>query len=133
MQNLVSYRILINSISSEDNLDNFFYAKVSEVTQLCLTPCNPGDCSPPGSSVHGILQARILEWVAISFSREFSRPRDRIQVSRIAGRCFNLWATREALSMLNTMQICSECLYQWQLQKWMVFLVRFSKMVIVRL
>ena len=55
------------------------------------------DCSPPGSSVHGILQARILEWVAISFSRGSSRPRDRTQVSCIAGKCFNLWATREAL------------------------------------
>ena len=55
----------------------------------------PVDCSPPGSSVHGILQARLLEWVAISFSRGSSRPRDRTQVSRIAGRCFNLWATGE--------------------------------------
>ena len=50
--------------------------------------CDPGDCSPPGSSVHGILQARILEWVAISFSRGSSRPRDQTQVSHIAGRCF---------------------------------------------
>ena len=54
------------------------------------------DCSPPGSSVHRILQARILEWVASSFSRGSSRPRDLTQVSRIAGRRFNLWATREA-------------------------------------
>ena len=45
--------------------------------QSCLTFCNPVDCSPPGSSVHGILQARILEWVAISFSRGSSQPRDR--------------------------------------------------------
>ena len=43
--------------------------KESKVTQLCLTLCNPMDCSPPGSSVHGIFQARVLEWVAISFSR----------------------------------------------------------------
>ena len=43
----------------------------SEVAQSCLTPCDPVDCSPPGSSVHGILQARILEWVAISFSRGY--------------------------------------------------------------
>ena len=42
----------------------------SEVTQLCLTPCYPLDCSPPGSSTHGIFQARVLEWVAISFSRD---------------------------------------------------------------
>ena len=45
--------------------------------------CNPMDCSPPGSSVHGILQARIVEWVAISFSRESSQPRDETHVSCI--------------------------------------------------
>ena len=56
----------------------------------------PVDCSPPSSSIHGILQARILEWVAISFSRGSSRPRDRTQVSQIAGRRFNLCTTREA-------------------------------------
>ena len=60
------------------------------------------DCSPPGSSVHGILQARILEWVAISFSRGSSGPRDWTQVSHIAGRCFNLCDTREALIYKNT-------------------------------
>ena len=54
------------------------------------------DCSLPGSSFHGILQARVLEWVAISFSRGSFWPRDWIRVSRIPGRCFNLWATREA-------------------------------------
>ena len=70
----------------------------SEVAQSCPTLCDPMDCSPPGSSVHGILQARILKWVAISFSRGSSWPRDRTQVSHISGRCFNLWATWEALS-----------------------------------
>ena len=54
------------------------------------------DCSPPGSYVRGILQARILERVAISFSRGSSRPRDWTQVSRISGRHFNHWITREA-------------------------------------
>ena len=53
------------------------------------------DCSLPGSSVHGILQARILEWVAISFCRRSSQPRDRTQVSCIAGRFFTNWAMRE--------------------------------------
>ena len=52
-----------------------------KVTQSCLTLYNPVDCSPLGSSIHGILQARILEWVAISFSRGSSQPRDRTQVS----------------------------------------------------
>ena len=60
---------------------------------VCPTFCNPMDCSPPGSSVHGIFQARILEWVAISFSRS----RDLTQASHIAGRYFTFWATREAL------------------------------------
>ena len=72
------------------------YESESEVAQSCPTLCHPVDCSPPGSSVHGILQARILEWVAISFSRGSSWPRDRTQVSCIAGRHFTLWATREA-------------------------------------
>ena len=65
----------------------------SEVAQSCLTLCDPVDCSLPGFSVHGILQARVLEWVAISFSRGSSQHRDWTQVSRIAGRRFNLWAT----------------------------------------
>jgi len=56
----------------------------SSVAQSCLTLCYPMDCSPLGSSVHGILQARILEFVAISYSRGSSRPRDQIQVSCIS-------------------------------------------------
>ena len=68
-----------------------------EVAQSCPTLCDPMDCSLPGSSIQGILQARILEWVAISFSRGSSQPRDQTQVSCIGGRRFNLWATREAL------------------------------------
>ena len=55
------------------------------------------DCSPPGSSVHGIFQARVLDWVAIFFSRASSQPRDRTWVSHIVGRRFTIWATREAL------------------------------------
>ena len=58
---------------------------------------NTMDCSRPGSPVHRILQARILEWVAIPFSRGSSRPRDRTQVSCLAERFFTIWATREAL------------------------------------
>ena len=54
-----------------------------KIDQLCLTLCDPMDCSMPGSSVHGILQARILEWVP--FSRGSSQPRDQTQVSHIAG------------------------------------------------
>ena len=68
-----------------------------KIAQSCPTLCDPVDCSLPGSSVHGILQARILEWVAISFSRGSSRPGDQTRVSRIAGRRFTIWATREAI------------------------------------
>ena len=69
----------------------------SEVAQSCPTLCDPVDCSLPGSSLHGILQATILEWLAISFSRGSSQLRDRTQVFHIAGRHFNLRAIREAL------------------------------------
>ena len=65
------------------------------VTQSCLTFCDPMDCSPPGSSVHGILQARILEWVSVHFSRGSSWTRDRTRVSCVAGRFFTVWATRK--------------------------------------
>ena len=70
--------------------------KVKSLSRVQL--CYPVEYSPPDSSVYGIFQARILEWVAISFSRGSSQPRDQTQLSRIAGRCFNLWATREALT-----------------------------------
>ena len=72
------------------NSIQFWVESESEVAQSCPTLCDPMDCSPPGSSVHGIFQARILEWAAISFSRGSSQPRDWTQVSRITGRCFNL-------------------------------------------
>ena len=65
-------------------------------TQSCLILCDSMDCSPPGSWVHGILQAGILEWEAIPFSRGSSQPMDQIWLSRIAGRFFTVWATREA-------------------------------------
>ena len=73
--------------------------------QSCLTLCDPIDCSPPSSSVHGILQARILEWVAIPFSRVSSQPTDWTQVSCIAGRFFTIWATRKAHLCANGTQI----------------------------
>ena len=90
----------------------------AEVAQSCLALCDPMDCSPPrllapwhfpgmntGVGCHFLLQgifptqARILEWVAISFSRGSSPPRDHTRVSSIVGRRFTVWATREALSL----------------------------------
>ena len=69
------------------------------VTPSCPTLYDPRDCSPGGSSVHGILQAWILQWVAISFSRGSSPPRDQTRVSWIIGRFMTIWATREALQI----------------------------------
>ena len=59
---------------------------------------DPMNCSLPGSYVHGILQARVLEWIVIPFSRETSWPRNWTQVSCFAGRCFTDWVTQEALA-----------------------------------
>ena len=66
------------------------------VTSLMSNSLQPCRLKLPGSSVHGILQARIVEWVAMLSSRGSSQPRNRTQVSRIAGRFFTIWATREA-------------------------------------
>ena len=80
------------------------------VAQSCLTLCNPMDYT-----VHEILRARILEWAAFSFSRGSSQPRDQTQVSRIAGRFFTSWATREALghnycSIIHAQPIDIQCI-----------------------
>ena len=66
------------------------------VAQLCLTICDLMDCSPPGSSIHRILQVRILEWVVIPSSRGSSQPRGQTQVSHTAGGFFTVLATRAA-------------------------------------
>ena len=69
------------------------------VTQSCPMLCDPMDCGPPGSSVHGVLQGRILEWIAMPFSRESSQPRNQMWASHTAGRLFTVWATRVALKL----------------------------------
>ena len=68
----------------------------SEIAQSCPTLCDPMDYSLQGFSIHGVFQARVLEWVTISFSLGSSWPRHQTQVSRIVGRHFTIWATREA-------------------------------------
>ena len=88
-QHLVPPRRIVNLLGS---------VKVKVlVAKSCLTLWGLMDCSPSGSSVHGILQARILEWVAVPFSRGSFRPRDQTQVSFIAGRFFTIWATRDGM------------------------------------
>ena len=105
---LKSFLFPINFLFSSSTVLSWFFAlnnlkdtwpNKSEIVSCsaCPTLCNLMDYSLPGFSVHGIFQARVLEWVAISFSRWSSRPRNQTQVSCTARRCFTLWATREAL------------------------------------
>ena len=75
-----------------------FRCVCAKLFQSCSTLCDPMDYNPPGSSVHGILQARILEWVAMSSSRGSSQPRDWTWISCIAGGFFTHWVTWEALT-----------------------------------
>ena len=79
--------------------------------QLYLTLCDPMDFSSPGSSVHGILQARILEWVAISFSREFSRPRDRTSISCVSRLILYYCVTWEGYVYLSVVYFCCLLLF----------------------
>ena len=110
---------------------------LERVAQLCLTLCDPIDCSPAGSSVHGILQARILEWVAISFSRGSSKLGDQTQVSCIAGWFFtnppqfNAWILTQADSGSHWSPLwvwfgaiilaLSTALYSWMLLHLVIF------------
>ena len=92
----LQYSCLENSMDRGGSLSTIlncfleFRFLIYKVTQSCPTFSNPVDCSPPGSSVHEIFQTRILEWVATSFSRGSSGPRDRTQVSCIGGRLFTI-------------------------------------------
>ena len=88
-------------------MDKCEFESESEVTQACPTLCDPVRCRLPGSSVHGIVQARILEWGAISFSKGSSQPRDQTQVSCIAARLFTIWATRESQGWIYSVFILS--------------------------
>ena len=101
------------------------------VAQSCPTLWDPMDYGPSGSSVHEIFQTRILEWIAISFSRGSSRPRDWTQVSCTAGRFFTDWATREAylicfslnefrwyqLMFISNMTLQEKCEVNWTLTR----------------
>ena len=89
---LPGYNTLIKSFSEKTHgADTDWIVTCAQLLQSCPTLCDPMDCSLPDSFDYGIIQARILEWVANSFSRGSSQPRDRTQVSYIAGRLFNIW------------------------------------------
>ena len=91
-----SHLVLRSMCCHETNTDTLVHACMHAcfIAQSYLTLCDNMDCSPPGSSVHGVLQARMLEWVAIPSYRGSSLPRDQTQVSHTAGRFFTVWATR---------------------------------------
>ena len=97
----------------------------AKLLQSCPTLCDPMDCSPPGSSIHGILQARILEWVAIPFSRGSSPPRDQTHISYVNGIGFGkqvLYHQRHLRSPFTTVPASNQCLAQWKLismSEWM--------------
>ena len=84
------YSDLLLSYPAQFSSFTYKYIMKVLVTQSCLTLCDPMGCSQPGPSVHGSLQARILEWVSIPFSRGSSQPRDQIWVSHITGRFFTM-------------------------------------------
>ena len=85
-------------LSERRQTEKATYCMMLEVKSLSrVRLCDPVDCSLPGSSVHGIFQARVLEWVAISFSRGSFQPRGQTQVTRIIGRRFTVWAIREMM------------------------------------
>ena len=95
---------LIHQKRKENLFIWFSFIRLSLVAHISLNKSlshvqlfwDPMNCSPPGSSVQGIVQARILEWVAIPFLAESSQPRDWTWVSHISGRSFTVWTTREA-------------------------------------
>ena len=96
--------------------------KESEVAQSCLTLCDPMDCSLPGFSIHGTFQARILEWVAISFSRRSSWPRDWTWVSCTVSRRFTIWARREV-------HLCQSVLLIFSYKSCIVYGLTFKSLI----
>ena len=96
--NLLESVVLVRPMNVLKSIAHFMSVNIHivEVTQLRLTFCNPINHTPPSSSVHGILQARILKWEAIPFSKGSSQPRDQTQVSYIAGGFFTIRASRDA-------------------------------------
>ena len=97
---LIMFRYVFIWVSPILSLFSFFKLCACSVAQSCLTHYDPMDCNPPGSSVHGIFQAKILEWVAISFPKVSSWSRDHTQVSCIVKWILYHWATWEAQSLV---------------------------------
>jgi len=109
-------KCLYHSTILGHRITNLLKENESELAQSCPTLCDSMDCSLPGFSIHGIFQARVLEWVAISVSRWSSWPRDRTWVSSTAGGCFTLWATSWCKSN------CNFALLKFAIWRWNIFL-----------
>ena len=109
-----------------------YYMCVCLVDWSYLTLCNPMGCSLPGSSVHGFLQARLLEWVAIPFSTGSAPPRDQTQISCIAGGFFTVWSTREAHTILYTYTIILY-IFKWSMITVYVQVILYYFMYAIRL
>ena len=133
---LTQYKLITWRIEFRINIFELLHVCVYMlVAQSCPALRNPMECSPPGSSVHEILQARILEWVAILFSRGSSQPRDHTQVSCIAGRLFTIWATREVLKYVYYNLNCefgmllqrSKCNIDYKVQKLFCIMKIYSR------
>ena len=108
-QGLLHCRQILNHWATREAL--YVRESESEVAQPGLTLCDPMVCSSPGSSIHGIFQGRILEWIATSFSRGSSRPRNWTRISHIVGRLFIVWSTREAFMLVDIAKYLSIKLY----------------------
>ena len=93
-----------------NSLINIFVSGL--VTQSCLTLWDPTNCSLSGSSIHGIPQARILEWIAVPFSRGSSWPRDLTQVSCTTSRFFTIWATGKIMKVITIHLKCLGRIYK---------------------
>ena len=96
LEKVPAYQILTWSLSLWYEKWNWFFLINYSMFSVKISQSRPTLCNPMGWMVHGVLQARILEWVAFPYSRGSSQPRDQTQVSHIAGRFFTSWATREA-------------------------------------
>ena len=97
------------------SLSEIFSSVLCLASQSCLTLCDPMDCGPPGSSDHGVLLARVLEWVAMPSSRGSSQPRYWTQVSCIAGGFFTISWYLYSMCLLTNDRAPGECFYQWRI------------------
>ena len=127
-------RLLLVSDKCLPEVQCLFSQQMCLVAQLCVALWDPMDCSLPGSSVHGILQSSILEWVAMSSSRGSSWPRNRTHISCTAGGFFTAWATSEVQQKLALFLDASGIQTRWLCESsWMGGLAPKATIILVKL